>query len=60
MDKDRVKGGAREVKGAIKEKVGKVTGDSSLELDGKVDKTLGSLERKVGKSKDRVRQALKR
>ncbi|MGE8546510.1 CsbD family protein [Alcaligenes sp. Marseille-Q7550] len=59
MDKDRIKGVAHEVKGAIKETVGKVTGNRSVELKGKAEKTAGALERKVGETKDAVRKATK-
>lgn len=59
MDKDRIKGTAHEVKGAVKEAVGKVTGNKSVELEGKAEKTAGALERKVGEAKDAVRKAVK-
>ena len=38
MDKDRVKGSARQVKGAVKSAAGKVAGDSKLEAEGKAEK----------------------
>ena len=34
MDKDRIKGAAHEAKGAVKQGVGKATGDSKLETEG--------------------------
>jgi hypothetical protein len=34
MDKDRVTGSAKQVKGAVKEAVGKVVGDSKLKAGG--------------------------
>ena len=34
MDKDRIQGSAKEMKGAIKEVAGKVTGDAKLQADG--------------------------
>ena len=36
--KDKIKGSFHEVKGAIKEEVGKVTNDRSLKAKGKVEK----------------------
>jgi len=39
MDKDRVEGSAKQVKGAVKETIGKVVGDAKLEGEGKADKT---------------------
>jgi uncharacterized protein YjbJ (UPF0337 family) len=35
MDKDRIRGSAEQAKGKVKEVVGKVTGDSKLEGEGK-------------------------
>jgi uncharacterized protein YjbJ (UPF0337 family) len=43
MDKDRVAGSAKKIKGSIKEVVGKAAGDAKLEAEGKADK----VERKV-------------
>ena len=37
MDKDRVKGWVKQVKGAVKEAVGKAVGDAKLEAEGKND-----------------------
>ena len=41
MDKDRVAGSAKQVKGTIKELVGKAIGDTKLESEGKADKVEG-------------------
>ena len=41
MDKDRVVGSAKVVKGKIKAAVGKAVGDSKLETEGKADKIEG-------------------
>ena len=38
MDKDRIKGSAKEAKGKVKEVAGKVTGDAKLESEGKADR----------------------
>jgi uncharacterized protein YjbJ (UPF0337 family) len=55
MDKDRVKGSARQAKGALKEVVGKVTGDAKLEAEGKSDKVAGKAQNAVGGLKDALR-----
>jgi uncharacterized protein YjbJ (UPF0337 family) len=60
MDKDRVAGSAKQVKGAVKEAVGKVTGDAKLQGDGKADKAEGKVQNAVGGLKDMVRDALKK
>lgn len=55
MDKDRVEGSAKQAKGAIKDAVGKVTGDSKLQAEGKADKTAGKIQNAVGGLKDTMR-----
>jgi uncharacterized protein YjbJ (UPF0337 family) len=55
MDKDRIKGSAEQAKGAIKEGVGKVTGDAKLENEGKADKLKGKVQNAVGGLKDTLR-----
>ena len=55
MDKDRVAGSAKQVKGSIKQGVGKAVGDSKLEAEGKADKIKGKVQNAVGSIKDTVR-----
>jgi uncharacterized protein YjbJ (UPF0337 family) len=55
MDKDRIKGSADQAKGAIKEGVGKMFGDTKLENEGKADKAAGKVESAVGGLKDTLR-----
>jgi len=55
MDKDRVKGSAEQVKGAVKEAAGKVFGDKKLETDGNADKAAGKVQNAIGGLKDAVR-----
>jgi uncharacterized protein YjbJ (UPF0337 family) len=55
MDKDRIQGSAKEMKGTIKEVAGKVTGDAKLQADGKADKTVGKIQNAVGGVKDALR-----
>ncbi len=38
MDKDRIEGAAHQVKGSLKEAVGKVTGDAKTEAEGAAEK----------------------
>ena len=58
MDKDRVEGTAKQAKGAIKDAVGKVTGDTKLQAEGKADKAAGKVQNTVGSAKDTARDAL--
>jgi uncharacterized protein YjbJ (UPF0337 family) len=59
MDKDRIEGSATQAKGAIKETVGKITGDAKLQTEGAADKAAGKVQNAVGGMKDAVRDAVK-
>jgi uncharacterized protein YjbJ (UPF0337 family) len=59
MDKDRIAGSAKEIKGSIKQAVGKALGDAKLQSEGKADKAEGKVQNAVGGLKDTVRDALK-
>ena len=54
-DKDRTEGSLEQAKGSIKEKAGKLTGDSKLESEGKVDKASGKIQNTVGGIKDAIK-----
>ena len=55
MDKDRAAGLGHQIKGAVKEGVGKATGNDTLAAKGEAEKTGGKLQEGVGKGKDAVR-----
>ena len=55
MDKDRVAGVGHQVKGAVKEVAGKVTGDTKTEAEGKAEKAAGKVQNTVGGVKDSLR-----
>ena len=55
MDKDGVKGSARQAKGTAKSVAGKITGDSKLEAEGKAEKAAGKIQNAVGGIKDSLR-----
>ena len=56
MDKDRIAGSAKVVKGKVKEAVGKAIGDAKLETEGKADKVAGKIQNAVGGLKDALKQ----
>jgi uncharacterized protein YjbJ (UPF0337 family) len=60
MDRNRVIGAAKETKGAVKEAVGKVTGDAKLRADGRADKAEGKTQNAIGGALDTMRDALKK
>jgi len=59
MHKDEVKGAGKQVKGAVKDAVGGLTGNERLQAEGKLDKAAGKVQQEVGKAKDASRDALK-
>jgi uncharacterized protein YjbJ (UPF0337 family) len=46
--KQQLKGKAHEVKGAIKEKLGRATGNPNQEAEGQDEKVAGKIQKKVG------------
>jgi uncharacterized protein YjbJ (UPF0337 family) len=46
--KDKVQGSAHELKGAVKEKVGKATNNPDLEAEGQGERIGGKVQKKVG------------
>ncbi|HYD44220.1 MAG TPA: CsbD family protein [Phenylobacterium sp.] len=59
MHKDQVEGAAKDLKGSIKEGVGKATGDERLRAEGAGDKVAGKVQKGVGNLKDAARDVLK-
>lgn len=56
MDKDRIEGTAKQVKGAAKDLAGKITGDAKLQAEGKADKLAGKAQNAVGGIKDALKK----
>ena len=56
MNKDRVAGSAKQVKGAIEEMIGGALGDAKLVADGKTDKLEGKVQNAIGGAKDALKQ----
>lgn len=50
---------AEEIKGRLKEAAGDLTGDKSLEREGKVDRASAATKKTVDKAADAVQKALK-
>lgn len=55
MDKDRLEGGMKNIKGRMKEGAGRAAGDSKLESEGKMDKAEGKIQNTIGGMKDAIR-----
>lgn len=45
---DTAKGKAREIKGKIKEKIGRATNNPNLESEGQDEKVSGKIQKKIG------------
>jgi uncharacterized protein YjbJ (UPF0337 family) len=57
VDENRVEGIGHQIKGAIKEGIGKVTGDTKTQAEGAAEKTAGKVQNAVGGAADKVRDA---
>lgn len=55
MDKDRVAGSAKVMKGKVKSAVGKVTGDAKMNAEGKADQVKGKVQNAIGGAKDALK-----
>lgn len=56
MDKEHIKGAADKAKGAVKDGVGRLTGNAGLQVEGKVDKAKGAAQ-VAGDVKDAAKDA---
>ncbi len=55
MDKGRLVGSAKQIKGAVKQVVGKVVGDTKMESEGNADKVVGKVQNAIGGLKDTLK-----
>jgi uncharacterized protein YjbJ (UPF0337 family) len=60
MDRNRIEGTAKELKGSVKEAIGKVTHNRAKQAEGAAEKIAGRMQTKVGEAADAVRERLKR
>lgn len=56
MNKDRIKGAARETRGKIKAATGNATGNTKLEAKGFAQKAAGKAQNTMGKAEDAARR----
>ena len=59
IDADRIKGIGHQLKGALKEGLGNITGDSKLEVDGIAEREAGKAQNAAGGVRDTTRDALR-
>ena len=55
MDKDRIVGSTKQVKGTVKQVIGKAVGDTKLQAEGMADKTEGKVQNAIGGLKDAIK-----
>ncbi|HLY55000.1 MAG TPA: CsbD family protein [Stellaceae bacterium] len=55
MDKDRIAGSIKQLKGSIKVAIGGAVGDAKLQVDGEADKAEGKIQNIAGAIKDSVK-----
>jgi len=55
---DEVKGKGKQVKGAVKEELGKLTGNRRLEDSGTADRVEGDVQEGFGKTKRKIGEAV--
>jgi uncharacterized protein YjbJ (UPF0337 family) len=60
MNKLQFKGSWNEIKGKLKQQYGNLTDDDLVFAEGKDDELIGRLQKKLGKSKDEVRQMVEK
>lgn len=58
VNKDQVKGVAKQATGSVKEAVGKATGSKKTEAKGKAEKVAGRVQKGFGDAKEKVKKAL--
>ena len=58
MNKLQIKGTWNEVKGKLKQKYGELSDDDLVFLEGKEDELYGRLQKRLGKTKEEVRQVI--
>jgi len=57
---DEVKGKGKQIKGAVKEKLGKLTGNRDLEHSGTADRVEGDVQEGFGKTKRKIGEAVEK
>jgi uncharacterized protein YjbJ (UPF0337 family) len=60
MDKDRVEGKLKDIKGRVKRQAGEWSGDEQAQAEGAMDQAEGKVQNAVGKTKDAVRDLNKK
>jgi uncharacterized protein YjbJ (UPF0337 family) len=57
MDENEIKGAASDALGKVKDGVGGLTGDTAMQVEGKMDQAAGKLQGKLGAAEDQLGDA---
>ena len=58
VNKDQVKGVAKQVKGSVKEAAGKATGNKRTQAEGTAEKLAGKVQKGYGDVKQKIKKSL--
>lgn len=58
VNKDQVKGVAKQASGAVKQAAGKAVGNDHLRAEGTAEKVAGKVQKTVGDAKQKIKNAL--
>ncbi|HEY0901914.1 MAG TPA: CsbD family protein [Micavibrio sp.] len=56
MDKDRVEGAAKDIKGKVKQTVGKAAGSGKMQAEGTAERIAGKAQNTYGRAKDAIKE----
>jgi len=56
MSKEEVKGKSKQIKGQIREEVGKLTNNKTEQLKGKIEQVEGKAQEEIGKAKRKAKE----
>ncbi|MBB5447454.1 MULTISPECIES: CsbD family protein [unclassified Paraburkholderia] len=59
MDRNRVEGTAKELKGSVKEAIAKVTGNRAKQAEGAAEKIAGRIQARIGEETEELRERVK-
>ncbi len=58
VNKDQVKGVAKQAKGSVKETIGRAAGNRQTEAEGIAEKTTGKVQKAYGDVKEKIKKSL--
>jgi uncharacterized protein YjbJ (UPF0337 family) len=56
MSKDEAKGKVKQIKGQVREEIGKLTDNKTEQLKGKIEQVTGKAQEEIGKAKRKAKE----